>query len=192
MNQYGLNLSESYWTDGFILAFILIEIIMLIFIINLYREYPSIHYVIFSILGIFLLLIESVYQYIQLSMYDFPIKMNIFWGFVKISGAFLFLVGFILMIKKFIYLMNTDSLTNLYTRQYIEKCWSLRQKRSSWYKEKMSILFLDVNDFKQVNDKFGHEIGNQILTDLACTINSCVRKQGIVSRFGSVKKSMKT
>lgn len=48
----------------------------------------------------------------------------------------------------------------------------------------MSILLIDIDDFKLVNDTYGHQIGDQVLIKLTSTCQRIVRSSDIVSRFG--------
>ncbi len=46
------------------------------------------------------------------------------------------------------------------------------------------VLFIDVDDFKEVNDSLGHEGGDALLVQLACRLNECARPQDLVARLG--------
>jgi diguanylate cyclase (GGDEF)-like protein len=78
----------------------------------------------------------------------------------------------------------TDSLTGAFNRRYLElqavKC--LRD----WdrYQRPASILLVDVDHFKSVNDKFGHAVGDSALTNLVDLVQQRLRKADIVCRFG--------
>lgn len=75
---------------------------------------------------------------------------------------------------------SIDSLTGLFNKQYLtEKYGSLGEK-----KVPMSLLFLDVDDFKAINDRYGHMVGDQVLKGIAGCIKSVVRSGNDAVRFG--------
>ncbi|MRJ42681.1 MULTISPECIES: sensor domain-containing diguanylate cyclase [unclassified Idiomarina] len=78
----------------------------------------------------------------------------------------------------------TDPLTRLYNRRffYAEADYLLQRAQSEHYP--VSILTLDIDRFKQVNDTFGHAIGDRILQELADILKGSVRESDIVARFG--------
>jgi len=77
-----------------------------------------------------------------------------------------------------------DSLTGLYNRQYlthsIEQHFALAERNQS----DMSILFLDVDDFKDVNDTFGHVAGDDVLRQISAIIAEEIRQSDIAARYG--------
>lgn len=77
-----------------------------------------------------------------------------------------------------------DPLTGLANRllfnDRINMCLSFAQRN----KEMLALLFLDLDNFKCINDKFGHNIGDQLLKEVAERIVSCLRAEDTVSRFG--------
>ncbi|MCG7554856.1 EAL domain-containing response regulator [Pseudoalteromonas sp. Of11M-6] len=77
-----------------------------------------------------------------------------------------------------------DSLTGLYNRYYFEEtCQRLMQADKKRYKC-AGILVVDIVDFKKINDRFGHEIADQLLLELGASFNRHTKQEDIVSRFG--------
>ena len=74
----------------------------------------------------------------------------------------------------------TDYLTDLYNRQYLDQ----EIQRSLEYDQIGSILLMDVDDFKKVNDTYGHHIGDQILTQVASILKTSIRTTDIAARWG--------
>lgn len=81
-------------------------------------------------------------------------------------------------------LARFDELTNVYNRravnEYLHYLFTQFQRNAQSY----SVLLLDVDFFKQVNDQFGHEVGDQVLQKVATTILEQVRETDFVARFG--------
>ncbi len=86
--------------------------------------------------------------------------------------------------KKLELLSTTDPMTRLYNRRYIDTCiknaWNLAQR----YQTPFSLILLDVDNFKQVNDVHGHNIGDSVLIDMAKILSDHTRKNDIVGRWG--------
>ncbi len=78
----------------------------------------------------------------------------------------------------------TDSLTGLYNRRYFFTLAGQEAERSRRYSHWLSAILIDLDNFKQVNDTYGHLIGDLILTKIACHIREQVRKIDIAGRFG--------
>lgn len=79
---------------------------------------------------------------------------------------------------------NTDPLTSLYNRGYLEEQIVKELKRCESTGNTLSLVLLDIDHFHKINDKFGHYVGDQVLTDLAELILSCVRGHDVVARWG--------
>lgn len=76
----------------------------------------------------------------------------------------------------------TDGLTGLYNHSYFYSY--LRKKLSSLEDEEVSIILLDLDDFKQINDTYGHSFGDHILREIAQLIKSSIRNTDIACRYG--------
>ena len=77
-----------------------------------------------------------------------------------------------------------DGLTGLLNRRAIlERVneWLLHVKR---YKGHLTVVMLDIDHFKEVNDKHGHRVGDRVLTDLAAMMQRSIRKTDFVGRYG--------
>ncbi|WP_246143496.1 sensor domain-containing diguanylate cyclase [Colwellia echini] len=92
--------------------------------------------------------------------------------------------------EKFKQLANIDSLTNLYNRRYftlhIEKEY-LRAKR---YSHPMTLISIDIDHFKSINDKYGHPGGDQILIAVANKLKASLRQTDILARIGGEEFSI--
>jgi two-component system cell cycle response regulator len=77
-----------------------------------------------------------------------------------------------------------DRLTSLFNRHYInERAQTLMQESRS-AKRPMSLIVLDVDHFKRINDTHGHAVGDFVLVSVASAISEYVGEQGIVARIG--------
>lgn len=79
---------------------------------------------------------------------------------------------------------NTDSLTKIYTRQKFEELYSLELHRSQRYINSLSILFLDIDHFKNINDLHGHDIGDETLKTFTRLIGEEIREYDVFARWG--------
>lgn len=79
---------------------------------------------------------------------------------------------------------NFDTLTGLANRRMFLNHLALEIKKARRSHNKMALMFLDLDRFKEVNDTLGHHAGDQLLVEAAKRIVSCVRETDIVSRLG--------
>ena len=77
-----------------------------------------------------------------------------------------------------------DPLTNLPNRAYFENRYKIISQNKPDNEDIVAILFLDLDDFKEVNDKYGHSAGDQVLIDLGTRLLSSVRESDTVARYG--------
>jgi diguanylate cyclase (GGDEF)-like protein len=77
-----------------------------------------------------------------------------------------------------------DSLTGLSTYRVLRDRLAFEIERSKRSNEGFAILFLDLDRFKDVNDQFGHEAGNEILKAVAAEIHNAVRASDVAARYG--------
>ena len=82
------------------------------------------------------------------------------------------------------YLANTDELTGLKNRRYFFERSVEEIKRSARYLVPLSVILLDIDRFKSINDTYGHETGDLVLKKLAEILNGVVREQDLASRHG--------
>lgn len=79
---------------------------------------------------------------------------------------------------------NLDSLTNVYNRRKIESIYNRELIRVKRYKRELSLIFLDIDDFKLINDKFGHAIGDEVLIKITSVIKNNIRTTDYFGRWG--------
>lgn len=81
-------------------------------------------------------------------------------------------------------LSHTDELTGLHNRRYFNAQFRQWLERCQEEDRPLSLIILDVDHFKQVNDQFSHEVGDEVLRQLAGLLRGCTREQDILARFG--------
>ncbi|MBU1077116.1 MAG: GGDEF domain-containing protein [Spirochaetes bacterium] len=78
----------------------------------------------------------------------------------------------------------TDPLTNAYNYRYLVSYISKEIKRSERFDQKFSLLLFDIDDFKKINDKYGHQKGDEVLTKLIKYLRGISREIDVISRYG--------
>ncbi len=77
-----------------------------------------------------------------------------------------------------------DPLTGLYNRRYLNKVMVSEIGRASRLKSPLSVILVDVDYFKLINDKFGHLVGDHVLQGLSSCFESIIRPYDVLARFG--------
>jgi len=103
--------------------------------------------------------------------------------------SFLWTIGFILMVSQRLQidlteLATIDSLTRIPNRHATQVFFEKELARSQRHKTEFAILLIDLDNFKQVNDKYGHAMGDYVLITAAQFFLSTLRKQDIAGRWG--------
>lgn len=88
------------------------------------------------------------------------------------------------IIDRYKKLSYKDSLTGLYNRRYFYEILEMEFKRAKRNNTTISLLFIDVDNFKRVNDTYGHKYGDHVLVKLANILKKELRNVDIISRWG--------
>lgn len=83
-----------------------------------------------------------------------------------------------------------DPLTGLYNRAAMNDALSREIKLARRNKSPVSLILIDIDHFKTINDTYGHSVGDTVLRSLASTITSCIRTTDILARFGGEEFSI--
>ena len=78
----------------------------------------------------------------------------------------------------------TDELTDLYNYRFLQQRLDEELGRADRYKKRLSLLMLDLDDFKRINDTHGHLVGDRVLAEVGQLLKSTVREVDIVARYG--------
>jgi diguanylate cyclase (GGDEF)-like protein len=89
-----------------------------------------------------------------------------------------------LLLKRAEALSVTDDLTRLYNSRYLNLVLRRETKRASRSGRPLSLLFIDLDGFKMVNDTHGHLYGSRALVEAAAVIRNSARETDVVARFG--------
>ncbi|WP_017302338.1 GGDEF domain-containing protein [Nodosilinea nodulosa] len=81
-------------------------------------------------------------------------------------------------------LARVDDLTGLYNRRFFLELLELELERARRYCQPLTLAYLDLDDFKLVNDKLGHSSGDRLLQAVAQTLKETVRSCDVVARLG--------
>ncbi|AZR74595.1 hypothetical protein BBF96_15160 [Anoxybacter fermentans] len=79
---------------------------------------------------------------------------------------------------------NTDALTGLFNRRALTSWWQRVFPQILNTNKTLSVLMIDIDDFKKINDAYGHDVGDKVLKSVAGTIKKCIRRSDFVYRFG--------
>jgi diguanylate cyclase (GGDEF)-like protein len=77
-----------------------------------------------------------------------------------------------------------DDVTELYNARYLHEAMQREVQRATRYGSSLSVLFLDLDRFKQVNDRHGHLVGSRALHQLGRVLCDCVRQIDTLARYG--------
>ncbi len=81
-------------------------------------------------------------------------------------------------------LSTTDQLTGLFNRRYMEEQIQVAIEKSERYGQAMSLVMIDIDYFKSINDTYGHDMGDKVLAKIALTLINNVRGIDIIGRWG--------
>lgn len=84
-------------------------------------------------------------------------------------------------LKHFAYI---DTLTELPNRRYFQEYATKRLEMDKESREKLAVLILDIDDFKQINDQWGHEVGDGVIQEFGHRLNRCMHGENIAARLG--------
>ena len=89
-----------------------------------------------------------------------------------------------LLLKRAEALSVTDDLTRLYNSRYLNLVLRRETKRASRSGRPLSLLFIDLDGFKSINDAHGHVFGSRALVEVAAVVRGSARETDVVARFG--------
>lgn len=86
--------------------------------------------------------------------------------------------------EKLIQLASKDTLTNIYNRRMLDEYILQETTKSKRYKSDLSLMILDIDHFKETNDKYGHQVGDEVIIQICNLISNNIRESDIFGRWG--------
>lgn len=123
----------------------------------------------------------------QLANEDKVAGIKLFYIILTLNAISAILVIFLIFSyvrKKLEYESSHDPLTGLYNRRLYEFLVDSEVARSKRYNKPLSLILFDIDNFKNINDKYGHKTGDKVLIDLAKLVIKSIRKSDFVFRVG--------
>jgi diguanylate cyclase (GGDEF)-like protein len=111
-------------------------------------------------------------------------------NFIILSAQFSIQFQKVILYKTVQEMSITDSLTDITTRRYFLERFSEEIRRSMRHKSNLSLLMLDLDHFKDTNDKFGHLVGDVVLKETASILKSSLREIDVIGRYGGEEFSI--
>ncbi len=87
-------------------------------------------------------------------------------------------------------LTTVDGLTQVYNKRYFLETLEREIGRAQRYQRDLSLIMFDIDNFKKINDTYGHLAGDHVLKHLAMVIKSRIRREDILSRYGGEEFSI--
>jgi diguanylate cyclase (GGDEF)-like protein len=147
-------------------------------------------------LGIFVLIISALMFYPNdewlATSYTFEFKSRLIYSFLTVSFLFAFyenvrqnsFIRFQEMIQKFERQAMRDPLSGLLNRRGMQEKLQNEFERSQRYNNNLTVMMCDIDNFKSVNDHYGHDKGDEIIKSLGAIFKSGLRKQDSLARWG--------
>lgn len=86
--------------------------------------------------------------------------------------------------EKLAEISNMDGLTNIYNRRYLNEHLEKEFNRSQRYGEPLSIIHMDIDHFKAINDNHGHLVGDEVLRQVSQRLKNSLRQTDFIGRYG--------
>lgn len=103
---------------------------------------------------------------------------------VRMAGSHTDITNYKVMEDKLRHLAYFDTLTDVPLRSVFLDKLKAAIEQAEKDKQKLAVLFLDVDNFKSINDTFGHNIGDKVLKKIACKLKTCIRSSDVLARMG--------
>lgn len=120
--------------------------------------------------------------------YIFRLKATALWSHAGVLGGWLIALNDITQLKhaqaELLHLATTDPLTGVANRRHFFHHAAFEMNRADRYGHAVSVLMIDLDDFKQVNDRLGHAAGDRALAEAARRMRQSLRQVDLLARYG--------
>lgn len=93
-------------------------------------------------------------------------------------------------LQKIQQLAITDDLTGIYNKRYFKQAFVKEFERAKRYNVPLSLMMMDLDFFKRINDKYGHQLGDVVLSEFAALVLEMTRSTDIFARYGGEEFSL--
>ena len=155
----------------------------------------------YEVLGIFDVLIAEIRQNANIAREEAKQQYRESVNLVLVIAAIIFFIVIILMRRSFYQLEKIesglireaeslswdathDALTNVYNRRWLQHKFELLQESQQSDSIKHSLLYIDLDEFKPVNDRYGHVAGDEFLCGITRELEKCIRQNDTLARMG--------
>lgn len=141
-------------------------------------------------------LLASAYylaSYYMLKLFNLWIEVVVPLFVILITFAISYLTKYLIKSKDFEHqykLATTDGLTELYNHRYFQDTLRKQIDSSKRYEQKFSLIILDIDFFKKFNDKYGHQVGDEVLRTVSKILRKNTRTTDYVCRYGGEEMSI--
>lgn len=95
-----------------------------------------------------------------------------------------FIAFIIYLLKKFEYQAHHDKLTGLANRKCFAERFEKLKEKAVLSGNNIGLIFIDINKFKEINDNYGHDIGDRVLENIAAKMTNNLKEEDIIARLG--------
>lgn len=95
-----------------------------------------------------------------------------------------FITFIIYLLKKFEHQAYHDKLTGLANRKYFAEKFEKLKQKANFNENNIGLIFIDINKFKEINDTYGHDIGDKVLENIAAKMKNNLKEEDLVARLG--------
>lgn len=113
----------------------------------------------------------------------YKISYLLFMANLLLGGVIVFLINKYVR-KNLEYLVTHDNLTQIYNRGYFKDFLRAEMQKVAQTERRLSLIMLDIDHFKVVNDTYGHDAGDYVLKEMTATVAKNLRKSDVFARLG--------
>lgn len=117
---------------------------------------------------------EAVLNLVKITLIGFPPFLFFLWLVFQFSRHY----------RTILDLSIRDTLTGLYNSRFFWEIFRIEVEKAKRYNRSLALLILDLDNFKPINDLYGHTIGDMVLKELAKTIKKRIRSSDFAARYG--------